>query len=1169
MLVASRVNFEGDGKVIVALSAQVIGNIQTAIGSSTLARANDVAARVIVGDPVCQGDVIETAADGRIGIRFIDGTVFNLSCNTRVVLSEFVRDFTGTLHSALFGVTKGAFAFFAGQVARTGYLKIDTPFGSIRGRAHTGGIGMLSLTALTFSLLKEAQAADPNVTFLDDGNITYKDLEHGAFELVTKEAVPRHIIVEDPGETVVLRPQGSSVSVDQVPNSPARMAELQQAQQEVLATATKGVGSTGSSTPPSDDALPVQPINFIQNDSSQPALNALAPLPSSFVSVPETIIGRLPPPAPTPPTFNAVRGLTETDTVAFDVFTPTTGAFAASSPSGAALTLGISGGTASSTVLDGVTFDVSETGPFGTLFVNSTTGAFTFVPDAGAINALTTPTATSFTITVSDGTLSAVQTFTIAINGTNDAAIISGAADGAAIEAGGFANATPGTTATGTLTATDVDNAPNAFTAVTSPTASDGGYGTFTMTMGGVWTYSLDNVNSAVQALNVGGTLTDTFTVTTVDGTAQVVTITIQGTNDGPVAVDDTATATEDTALSNINVLGNDTDVDIVTNGLVLSVSGTPTALHGTVTVNPDGTLRYTPDANYNGADTITYTVSDGNGGIDTGAVAITVHAVNDAPTTGTSSATVSEEGLTAGNPDSVGTSDTTSSTAAGGTIAVSDVDGNSLTVTLGDPGAVLTSGGQAVTWAGVGTHTLVGSVGATPILTVTINNAGVYTVTLNGPIDHPNTSAEDIKTIALPVIISDGIATTPTTLSVTIEDDSPRADLTTKSVVSTGSQTNLMLILDLSGSMDNPSGLTGLSRLQVAKAAVNELLEQYDNRGDVMVRLVTFSDTGTAQGSVWTSVADAKAAVATLSTSGATNYDAALLTAMSAFQNTGKLTGPGTQSVSYFLSDGSPTANRDWPSVPGTETVNGIQPDEQAAWEGFLATNRIISFAIGVGSGVTPTNLDPIAFDQAAGTQLADRPIVVTDLSLLADTLVFAMPPVSGGLVAGVNGALQGSFGGDSGFVKSITVDNVTYNFDPMANDGRGGITTSGAGIPSFTYDGTTKTLTVDTDTANATGGEFSAVMTTGAFTFQPTSGFTSERVSYVLADRDGDTASNTVTLSAGVGADINAAMLGEFESGNSLPDNTILGTFTATGDLNSNGNDVIAGQNEHYDLC
>ena len=84
-------------------------------------------------------------------------------------------------------------------------------------------------------------------------------------------------------------------------------------------------------------------------------------------------------------------------------------------------------------------------------------------------------------------------------------------------------------TATGTLTDTDVDNTPNTFTAVSSPTESAGGYGTFTMTAAGVWTYTLDNANRAVQALNVCDTLTDTFTVTTMDGTAQVVTITIHG----------------------------------------------------------------------------------------------------------------------------------------------------------------------------------------------------------------------------------------------------------------------------------------------------------------------------------------------------------------------------------------------------------------------------------------------------------------------------------------------------------------------------------------------------------------------------------------------------------------------------------------------------------------
>src|SRR5258708_19302036 len=86
----------------------------------------------------------------------------------------------------------------------------------------------------------------------------------------------------------------------------------------------------------------------------------------------------------------------------------------------------------------------------------------------------------SFTVTSVDGT---PQVVTITINGSNDAAIISGTAAGSVIEAGGVANATPGTpTTTGTLTDTDVDNAPNTFTAVSSPTPSAGRYATFPIT---------------------------------------------------------------------------------------------------------------------------------------------------------------------------------------------------------------------------------------------------------------------------------------------------------------------------------------------------------------------------------------------------------------------------------------------------------------------------------------------------------------------------------------------------------------------------------------------------------------------------------------------------------------------------------------------------------------
>ena len=99
----------------------------------------------------------------------------------------------------------------------------------------------------------------------------------------------------------------------------------------------------------------------------------------------------------------------------------------------------------------------------------------------------------TFTAMTIDGT---AQLVTITINGANDAAVITGVASGTVIEAGGVANGTPGTpTATGDLNSTDVDNPNDAWTAVSSPTASANGYGSFTLTAAGVWIYTLNNSN--------------------------------------------------------------------------------------------------------------------------------------------------------------------------------------------------------------------------------------------------------------------------------------------------------------------------------------------------------------------------------------------------------------------------------------------------------------------------------------------------------------------------------------------------------------------------------------------------------------------------------------------------------------------------------------------------
>src|SRR5215471_7006441 len=145
--------------------------------------------------------------------------------------------------------------------------------------AGAGWTGGFSLVALIFSALKEARAADPDLTLFDHGTITYKDFEHGSFELVTKEAVPRHIVVDDPGQTVVLTKIGSSVSFGQVANGAARMEDLQAQQQDVLANYEKEFGPRGSSTPPGEaPELAPQPINFIEPDGPVPqrSLPALA-----------------------------------------------------------------------------------------------------------------------------------------------------------------------------------------------------------------------------------------------------------------------------------------------------------------------------------------------------------------------------------------------------------------------------------------------------------------------------------------------------------------------------------------------------------------------------------------------------------------------------------------------------------------------------------------------------------------------------------------------------------------------------------------------------------------------------------------------------------------------------------------------------------------------------
>ncbi len=165
------------------------------------------------------------------------------------------------------------------------------------------------------------------------------------------------------------------------------------------------------------------------------------------------------------------------------------------------------------------------------------------------------------------------------------------------------------------------------------------------------------------------------------DGTSTAVgevVITVGATNDPPVVTDDIATVTEDTPLV-IDLLGDDTDPD---GDPLTLVRFTTTPTLGTITINGDGTITYTPKPGVSGVETLTYVVSDGTVEA-TGTLDIVIVAVNDPP--------VARADAVAVNEDGTATVDVLANDA--------DEDGDPLTVVgVSLPGATTSVSGGVVT---------------------------------------------------------------------------------------------------------------------------------------------------------------------------------------------------------------------------------------------------------------------------------------------------------------------------------------------------------------------------------------------------------------------------------------------------------------------------------------
>jgi hypothetical protein len=169
-------------------------------------------------------------------------------------------------------------------------------------------------------------------------------------------------------------------------------------------------------------------------------------------------------------------------------------------------------------------------------------------------------------------------------------------------------------------------------------------------------------VNTTATLLNAqsfAGTAGNNGTTVTASAAAVATPVQIAQANRAPVAGDDALDTFEDTPAF-VNVLGNDTDADLDT--LIASVAQQPA--HGTATVAAGG-ITYTPNPDYFGPDSFTYTACDSSGACDEATVTVAVAAVDDVPTT---------------TPQ---TNNTDTNTAVGGLLTAADVDDDALTYSL------------------------------------------------------------------------------------------------------------------------------------------------------------------------------------------------------------------------------------------------------------------------------------------------------------------------------------------------------------------------------------------------------------------------------------------------------------------------------------------------------
>lgn len=269
-------------------AATVIGRVTKLSGSATAIR-NGVSIQLNMGDNVNKGDVVQAGSDSSLGLTFIDGTVFGLSSNARMVLNEMVYDPNGSSNSSLLSLVQGTITFVAGETAKHGDMKVDTPV------ATMGIRGTAVLVEIDFTVPGTGSA--PPVKFqvlVEPGGKT------GSYVLYSKSD-PNMVIgtVNQAGQVTSVTGDGTP-STAPAPLSPEALAIIPQIFQLYFPNYTPNANP--QSTSPNSGSAPANPTP----GSSNPDPIKFTPTPDLPVNVPTTIPVHLPGDMPGTPPINVI-----------------------------------------------------------------------------------------------------------------------------------------------------------------------------------------------------------------------------------------------------------------------------------------------------------------------------------------------------------------------------------------------------------------------------------------------------------------------------------------------------------------------------------------------------------------------------------------------------------------------------------------------------------------------------------------------------------------------------------------------------------------------------------------------------------------------------------------------------------------------------------------------